>query len=153
MPKALRKLRKPKKKLKEKAEPIVIPESKRSINEIVADRVKVLPGSIGLEISEDTPIEESLRILDWATALSNHVGFMIGDILNFGNAKWGDKYTTALEQTGRALNTLKGYSETARKIPPSQRVAALTFTHHREILRIGNEEKIATVPKEVVRSS
>jgi len=74
---------------------------------------------------------------------------MIGDVVNFGTAKWGEKYTAALNQTGRAYSTLRQYSEVARRIPPKQRVAALTFTHHREILRIGSDEKIATVLKEV----
>jgi hypothetical protein len=130
-------------------EPVVIPESTRPIQDILKDRVTVLPGSIGIKLADATPIEESLRVLDWATTMSNHVGFMIGDILAFGSAKWGEKYKAALNQTGRAYSTLKGYLETARKIPAANRVAALTFSHHREILRIGDEEKIATVLKEV----
>jgi hypothetical protein len=137
------------KKVAAPAEPVVIPESTRDIKEILADRVIMLPGSIGLRIADNTPIEESLRVLDWATTMSNHVGFMIGDILAFGAAKWGEKYKAAVNQTGRAYSTLKGYLETARRIPQANRVAALTFSHHREILRIGDDEKIATVLKEV----
>src|SRR5262245_38647636 len=75
-----------------KPEPLVIPKSTRDIREIVSDRVTVLPGSIGVKLADDTPIEECLRIMDWATAMSDHVGFMIGDVINFGSAKWGDKY-------------------------------------------------------------
>ncbi|SRR6266478_42093 len=149
----IRKLEKAKKGGKKadppKVEPVVIPESTRPIEEIIKERVTVLPGSIGLKIADNTPIEESLRVLDWTTTLSNHVGFMIGDVLNFGMAKFGEKYKAALNQTGRAYSTLAGYAETARRIPASNRMAALTFTHHREILRIGNDEKIATVLREV----
>jgi hypothetical protein len=130
-------------------DPVVIPESTRDIKEILAERVTVLPGSIGIKLADATPIEESLRVLDWTTTLASHVGFMVGDVLAFGNAKWGEKYKAALNQTGRAYSTLKGYLETARRIPQANRVAALTFSHHREILRIGDEEKIATVLKEV----
>jgi hypothetical protein len=130
-------------------EPIVIPESSRPIQDILADRVTVLDGSIGLKLADNTPIEEQLRVLDWATTLSDHVGFMIGDVLNFGKTKWGDKYTAALNQTGRAQSTLWAYAETARKIAPDKRVAALSFSHHREIMRLGDEQKIATVLKEV----
>ncbi len=126
----IRKLEKAKKGGKKadppKVEPVVIPESTRPIEEIIKERVTVLPGSI-----------------------ANHVGFMIGDVLNFGMAKFGEKYKAALNQTGRAYSTLAGYAETARRIPASNRMAALTFTHHREILRIGNDEKIATVLREV----
>ena len=76
-----------------KPESIVIPESTRPIQDIIRDRVTVLPGHIGLEIADNTPIEESLLILDWTMQMSDHVGFMIGDVLNFSEKKWGDKYT------------------------------------------------------------
>jgi hypothetical protein len=132
-----------------KPEPLVIPKSTRDIREIVNERVTVLPGSIGVKLADETPIEEVLRIMDWATAMSDHVGFMIGDIINFGQVKWGEKYRLAMEQTGRAYSTLAGYSETARRIPAAKRHASLSFTHHQVIARIGDEEKIATVLKEV----
>src|SRR5262249_35971098 len=82
----IKKAQKEAKKAEEKPapEPVEIPESTRPLEEIVRDRVTVLPGNIGLKLADDTPIEESLRILDWTTALSDHVGFMIGDVLNFG---------------------------------------------------------------------
>src|SRR5690242_20339907 len=68
-------------------EPVVIPESTRPIQDIIRERVTVLDGHIGLKLADNTPIEESLRILDWTTSLSKHVGFMIGDVLNFSEAK------------------------------------------------------------------
>jgi len=134
---------------KPKPEPLVIPESKRDIREIVRERVTVLEGSIGVKLAEETPIEEVLRIMDWAQAMNNHVGFMIGDIINFGKAKWGDKYEQAMEQTGRAYSTLAHYAMVSRKIPADKRVSALTFTHHEAILRIGDDSKAAKVLNEV----
>ena len=131
-----------------KPDSIVIPDSTRAIQDIIRNRVKVLPGHIGLEIAEDTPMEESFRILDWTTQMSDHVGFMIGDVLNFGLHKWGEKYTQALNQTGRAKSTLKNYAWVARTIPPSKRVAALSFTHHREIAGLREETKIGEVLKQ-----
>jgi hypothetical protein len=77
---------------------------------------------------------------------------MIGDVLNAGRVRWGDKYTVALNQTGRALSTLKGYAEASRKIPIAKRVAALSFTHHREILRLP-DEKIDSVLKELEKEA
>lgn len=132
-----------------KPEPLVLKESTRDIREIVTDRVTVLKDSIGVKLADETPIEECLRIMDWAQAMSDHVGFMIGDIINFGEAKWGSKYQQAMEQTGRAYSTVAGYALTARRIPADQRIPALSFSHHREILRIGEDEKIAKVLKQV----
>lgn len=130
------------------AEPIVLEPLTRSVEEIVRDRVTILEGSIGLELSSDTTIEESLAVLGYATALSDHVGFMIGDVLNFGESKWGQKYAAALNQTGYAKSTLKGYAEAAKRIPAAKRQASLTFSQHREILRLP-DEKMDTVLKEV----
>jgi hypothetical protein len=127
-----------------KPEPVEIPELTRSIQEIMNDRVKIAPGHIGMTLDDETPIEENLAILEHTMTLSDHVGFMIGDCLNSGFVAWGDKYKHALNQTGKAMSTLKGYSEVSRRIPLDKRVAALTFSHHRELVRLpeGKMEKV-----------
>ncbi len=130
---------------KAKPEPVVLAPLTQSVQEILRDRVTILDGSIGLELSPDTTIEESLAVLDWTTQLNAHSGFMIGDVLNFGNTKFGEKYTVALNQTNRALSTLKGYAEAARRIPADKRVASLSFTHHREILRLPDDKMDAVL--------
>src|SRR5438128_7076855 len=81
-------------------EPVAIPKSTRPIEDIIRDRVTVLPDHVGLKLADATPIEETLRVLDWTMALHDHVGFMIGDVLNFSYHKFGQKYTQALNQTG-----------------------------------------------------
>jgi len=126
-------------------EPVELAKLTRSLDEIVQDRVTLLPDNIGIKLSDQTTIEESLAILDWTTQMSDHVGFMIGDVLNHGQTKFGQKYTVALNQTGRAVSTLWGYAEAARRIPAEKRKAALTFTHHREILRLPDEKMDAVL--------
>src|SRR5438132_1800741 len=122
-------------------DPVVIPESTRDIKEILAERVTVLPGSIGLRIADNTPIEESLRVLDWTTTLASHVGFMIGDVLLFSDAKWGEMYKAAINQTGRAYSTLQKYKNVAHSIPPERRIAALTFSHHKGIVPLEEQKR------------
>ena len=136
----------------EKAElgSLVIPDSTRPIEDIVRDRVIVLDGHIGLKLAEDTPIEESLRVLDWATQMSDHVGFMIGDVLNFCQAKWGEKYTAALNQTGRAKSTLKHYANVAARIPAAKRSAVLSFSHYVEIARLEDRSDVGTITEDIV---
>jgi hypothetical protein len=123
--------------------------STRPIEDILKERVTVLDGHIGLTLADDTSLQEALRVLHWTTTLSDHVGFMIGDVLNFGEAKWGEKYTAALNQTGLARPTLKNYAWVARTIPPEKRQAALPFTHHLQIARLSEKTKVETMLKEV----
>jgi hypothetical protein len=124
-------------------------EEKRPMLEVVKDRVKTLDGNLGLKIDSDTTLAESLQILDWTTQLSDHVGFFVGDVLNFGHTKFGEKYTMALNITGRAKPTLKNYAWVAKTIAPSKRQSALTFTHHMEIARLGDKTKVEDVLHEV----
>jgi hypothetical protein len=121
----------------------------RPIEHILRERVTILKGHIGLKIAGGTSLAESLRILDWTMAMHDHVGFLIGDVINFGHAKWGDKYKAALKQTGLALSTLKTYAKVSARIPIEQRKATLSYTHHREILRIGDDAKVASVLEEI----
>jgi hypothetical protein len=130
------------------SEPLVLEPLTRSVEEIFRDRVTMMSNNLGVVLDDNTTIEENLAILDHTNSLSDHVGFMIGDILNFGQGKWGTKYSVALNQTGRALSTLKGYAEASRRIPAEQRQAALSFSQHREILRLP-DEKMAKVLAEV----
>src|SRR5438445_7089116 len=143
---------------KKKAElailPLVkIPPLTRPIEEIIKDqeRVKVLDGSIGLKIADDTPIEENLAILKWATTMSNHVGFMIGDVLLAGEANkvYGHEYDRALAQTGYALTTLQICKSVAKSVPHNKRIAALSFSHYENIQGLLTEPKVIELVEKI----
>ena len=133
------------------ATPVVIPASTRPIEEIIKERVTVLPGSIGLEVSPDTPIEENLRILDWTLSMSEHVGWMVGDVLVAGetNKVYGEMYERAVTQTGKALKTLQNYKMVAKTVPPSKRIAALSFSHYKNIQGLLAEPKVIDLVEKV----
>src|SRR5215813_619235 len=88
----------------------------RDIKVVLKERVKFLPEHVGLSLSDDTSIAECLQILDYVVQLGEHIGFLIGDVLNYGEAKWREKYRQAMEQTGRAKGTLVTYASVARRI-------------------------------------
>jgi len=74
--------------------------------------------------------------------MSDHVDFMIGDVLNLGHAKWGDKYTAAVNRTRRARSPLKNYAWVVSQIPPNERIAALSFSHHKEIASLERPKRL-----------
>lgn len=53
--------------------------------------------------------------------LSADCGFMVGDVPNFGYAKWGEEYEQALNQSGRASDTLRYCASMSALIPQDQR--------------------------------
>jgi len=128
-----------------------VPECTRPIEDILRDRVTILDGHIGLKLSDATTIEENLAILDWATSLSNHAGFMIGDVLLAGekNAEYGSKYDRALHQTGRKYSTLQSYKSVAKAVPPKKRVAALSFSHYERVQGLLTEPKVMDLLEKV----
>ena len=119
----------------------------RDIKAVLRDRVEFLPRHLGMVVADDTTLAESLQICDWAIALGEHVQFLIGDAINFGRAKWGEKYWEAIKRTGRAYDTLRHYAETARKIAHSKRIAHLSYSLHVELCPMSDELRNAELER------
>lgn len=114
-------------------------EPTRPIQAVLKDRVTFLDDYIGLKLHEDTTLPESLQIVGYMVELGEHVQFLIGDAINFGYTKWGDKYKHAMWQTGRANSTLRQYASVAQRIPAQRRKASLSFWHHEVIVRMSEQ--------------
>lgn len=72
-------------------------------------------------------VEQGLRLRNMAKVLP----FLIGDWLNYGETKWGERYSQALDHfDGLTPRTLMQYSYVARQIKPNNRFEALSFRHH-----------------------
>jgi hypothetical protein len=54
----------------------------------------------------------------------------LGDWINFGKAKFGEKYGRAIQQTGLDYGTLRNAAYTARNIQLSDRSDKLSYKHH-----------------------
>jgi hypothetical protein len=65
----------------------------------------------------------------------------IGDWLKFGEAKYGEKYTQALEETGRKKQTLMNYVYVARAIEVSRRRESVDFSTHAEVAGLDEEDQ------------
>jgi N6-adenosine-specific RNA methylase IME4 len=61
-----------------------------------------------------------------------HTGmqFWLGDWMNFGEKRYGEKYSQALEASGYELKTLQTYAWVANKVKPAQRVEAIPYGHY-----------------------
>lgn len=76
---------------------------------------------------------------EWSVMLAEveHVhrsaGWWLGDLLNYGEAAYGESYVQAISATGLALQTLMNYKAVCKALPPEQRLAGLSFSAHKEM--------------------
>lgn len=69
------------------------------------------------------------------------VQWWIGDWLNYGESHYSEKYTQALEETGRAKQTLMNYAYVAKAIDTSRRREVVDFSTHAEVASLDPEDQ------------
>jgi len=84
----------------------------------------------GLSFDQWAEIGDTLQRMEMA------VQFAIGDWINYGEWAYGEQYTQAIRETGRAYQTLLNYAYVARSVKLAQRRDTLTFSHHAEIAKL-----------------
>ncbi len=93
-------------------------------------------------IAENDPCFEEWQALG---PTLNHIGgavhWWIGDWLNFGEHKWGEKYVQAVGETGFDYITLANDAWVANKIEFSRRRENLSWGHHCEVAARKPEEQ------------
>jgi len=65
----------------------------------------------------------------------------LGDWINYGEARWGEKYSQALSTTDYNYGTLRNASWVCRHIPLEKRRSMLTYGHHVEVVKLEKEER------------
>lgn len=94
-----------------------------------------------LLVKGDLSFDEWSAIGAWLEAVESGVQWWVGDWLNYGEARFDEKYAQAVDATGWSLSTLEVYAWVCRKIAPAQRRADLSFSHHKEVADLKPEEQ------------
>lgn len=92
----------------------------------------------GLSFDHWERIGRQLQLADLA------VQWWIGDWLNYGESRYGEKYAQAIDEFGRKKQTLMNYAYVAKAIEPSRRREIVDFSTHAEIasLKPADQEKV-----------
>jgi hypothetical protein len=90
----------------------------------------------GIEFNEELSFEEWDDLGQKLAPIGKSIGFIIGDWINYGEKRWGDKYEEALQRTGMAYQTLANYAYVARKVQFSCRQEKLGFEHHAVVAKL-----------------
>src|SRR2546421_7807218 len=77
-----------------------------------------------------------VQCLHYLVHLEKHVHFWIGDLLTYGESRWGETYTEMIEGTGYDYGTLRNLKWVAGQVDVAQRRENLTFAHHQEVVRL-----------------
>ena len=105
----------------------------------IPDAVSVT--DIGLQFNHDIEYDQWLRLMATLQQLTTAFQFAIGDALNYGQKRYGEKYAQAMDVTGCAYQSLANWSWVSSHVPIDNRVAGLSWTHHRLVANMGTEQQ------------
>jgi hypothetical protein len=83
--------------------------------------------------------QDGLTITEWITqgrrlgAIGRSVAWWIGDWVNFGNQKFGEKYSRAARITGYDVQSLMNMAYVASRFSGERRREQLSWSHHAEL--------------------
>ena len=103
-----------------------------------------LPGTarrVGLQLPEDLSFEEWSGIGSTLQSVEGSIQWWIGDWLNFGERRYGEMYTQAMDATERSYQALADAKWIAGEFEFSCRHENLSWTHHRESASLPHEER------------
>ena len=111
------------------------------MNALAINDPKFAITSSGIQFNEELSFEEWDNLGQKLAPVGKSIGFIIGDWINYGEKRWGDRYDEALERTGMAYQTLRQYAYVARQVHLSCRQDKLGFDHHVVVAKIKDSEE------------
>src|SRR3990167_5467641 len=101
----------------------------------------------GLKFSERLSFEEWQEVGKQLQKIHGSIQWWIGDWLKFGERKYGETYTQAIEETGLDYDTLATYKRIAEVFEFTPRGVNLSWSAHREIASAPKEKQIELLEK------
>ena len=96
---------------------------------------------VGMSFSNDLEYDEWYRLMQTLGRLETAFQFAIGDALNYGMSKYGEKYSNAIDATGFAYQSLANWTWVSKSVPLDNRVSGLTWSHHRAVATCSASEQ------------
>jgi hypothetical protein len=87
----------------------------------------------GMSVVGKPTFEEWETAIKITKSLGVSLMWIIGDLIVYGEERFGEDYAQALDAADYSDETIRIAQRVAKRFPPSERVAALTFTHHQEV--------------------
>lgn len=94
-----------------------------------------------LTFQEDTPYEVWAAVVKHLKRAEKNIQWWIGDAIRFGERRYGETYSQALEETDYAYDSLSNMAYVASRFESSRRRDNLPFSHHAEVAPLPEEEQ------------
>jgi hypothetical protein len=95
----------------------------------------------GIEFKEDLSFEEWDDLGQKLAPIARSIGFIIGDWINYGDGRYGEKYDDGLKRTGLTYSTLTEYAYVARRVGICARAQNLDYSIHRTVAKVKDPEE------------
>ncbi len=114
-------------------------DNSNALADPVWQHVRLKPNS--LEFVTDPTYEEWERLGERLKYISGSVQFWLGDWVNYGENRYGEKYAQAIDATGYEYQTIANARYIAEKVEVSRRRENLPFSHHAEVAPLDIEDQ------------
>jgi len=107
----------------------------------------LIVGGFSLEDRQAVPIGEPtlegfLEAVSACRFMVANAEMWLGDLLNYGEAAYGEKYSQAIDATGLSYSTLANVASVAKRVPISRRREDLTFGHHEAVAKLEPQQQV-----------
>ena len=102
-------------------------------NSLITLPPSVSVGPVGLSFGSGITFEEWQDVGRKLKAARSTIHWLLGDWLNYGERRWGEVYTQALEETPYAYQTLRNDKFVAGRVDLSRRRDKLSWSHHEAV--------------------
>ena len=96
---------------------------------------------VGLKVKRQPTWEEYEEAVHTWITVHRLSAWVISDLYNFGEKKWGERYAQAMDETGLSYGYLAIIRSVAKKIPRKRRNPNLSFSHHTAVAKLSPEEQ------------
>lgn len=95
----------------------------------------------GIQFNEELSFEEWDALGQKLAPIGKSIGFIIGDWINYGESRYGEKYEEVLARTGLAYQTLRQYAYVSRKVEMYLRKYNLDYYLHATVAKLKTDEE------------
>jgi hypothetical protein len=100
-----------------------------------------------LQLPPDVPYDQYEALAYMFGRVHRQTAWVLGDLLNYGEKVYGEKFAQAEAATGLAKSTLENYCSVCNRIPRSRRKKSLAFSIHAEVASLSPAEQTEWLSK------